>query len=81
MQFTDLDICYRNLSVTFDFRRFRGCRVNCWFCNTDQQVPWSSRDSFVCTQCDQYNGFTADGDYNKRISEQFFPTTKKQGQR
>ncbi|CAJ0931941.1 unnamed protein product, partial [Mesorhabditis belari] len=62
-------------------RRLRGCRVNCWFCNTDQVVPWSSKNAFVCTGCDQYNGFNEDGDYNKQILGQHFASSRTQKMR
>ena len=39
--------------------------VNCWFCQSDFRVPFQQRNSFTCPGCDQYNGFTKDGDYNR----------------
>uniref|UniRef100_A0A182QF36 Ima1 N-terminal domain-containing protein n=1 Tax=Anopheles farauti TaxID=69004 RepID=A0A182QF36_9DIPT len=51
-------------------RRFPA-RVNCWFCNHDTHVPYDQSNSFVCPGCKQYNGFTADGDYNREIPEQY----------
>ncbi|KAE9555217.1 hypothetical protein FO519_001567 [Halicephalobus sp. NKZ332] len=45
-------------------------RVNCWFCNTNQWVPFGQRNSFDCRSCEQYNGFNEDGDYNKYFVEQ-----------
>lgn len=45
-------------------------KVNCWFCNQNSSVPYENYNSFVCKKCDQYNGFTADGDYNREIPEQ-----------
>ncbi|VDN51294.1 unnamed protein product [Dracunculus medinensis] len=44
--------------------------VNCWFCNRNFPVEYSIRKSFVCPFCDQYNGFTNSGDYDKIIREQ-----------
>jgi hypothetical protein len=44
--------------------------VNCWFCQTNQWVPWLNRNSFTCKKCDQYNGFDENGDYNKFIAPQ-----------
>lgn len=41
------------------------CTVNCHFCNYNAKVARSSRNSWTCPSCDQYNGFTEDGDYNK----------------
>lgn len=45
-------------------------KVNCWFCNANSSVPYENYNSFVCTKCDQYNGFSDDGDYNREIPEQ-----------
>ncbi|KAK4471134.1 hypothetical protein MN116_005530 [Schistosoma mekongi] len=46
-------------------------KVKCWFCEFTAYTPWSKRNSFVCQQCGQYNGFTSDGNYNKVIPSQF----------
>ncbi|XP_059146131.1 transmembrane protein 201-like [Physella acuta] len=46
-------------------------RVNCWFCNEDSIVKAEDKDSWTCRNCEQYNGFTEDGDYNKPITEQY----------
>lgn len=45
--------------------------VNCWFCNQDAKVPYLEANSWYCPSCEQYNGFSKDGDYNRVISEQF----------
>ncbi|CAJ0587085.1 unnamed protein product, partial [Mesorhabditis spiculigera] len=58
------------------FRQYYGCKVNCWFCNTDTRVSWSQKNAFVCPTCDQYNGFTAEGDYNRRVPGQYRPLTR-----
>ncbi|XP_047512173.1 uncharacterized protein LOC125054368 isoform X2 [Pieris napi] len=42
-------------------------RVNCWFCNSNFWVKFINRNSWTCPKCEQYNGFTKDGDYNKPI--------------
>jgi len=39
--------------------------VNCHFCNCDSKVKYSDQNSWYCPYCGQYNGFTADGDYNQ----------------
>lgn len=44
--------------------------VNCWFCNQNYSVPYDSANSWDCPGCEQYNGFTKDGDYNKEIPSQ-----------
>ncbi|XP_026757630.2 uncharacterized protein LOC113517226 [Galleria mellonella] len=54
-------------------------RVNCWFCNNNFWIKYLHRNSWTCPNCDQYNGFTKDGDYNKPIittNEQTFSTPK-----
>ncbi|XP_034840181.1 uncharacterized protein [Maniola hyperantus] len=42
-------------------------RVNCWFCNSNIWVKYIDRNCWTCPKCDQYNGFTKDGDYNKAL--------------
>lgn len=42
-------------------------QVNCWFCNINSRVPYAERSSWTCRHCEQYNGFTKDGDYNRDI--------------
>ncbi|XP_058129417.1 uncharacterized protein LOC131289875 [Anopheles ziemanni] len=54
-----------------NIRRRFPAKVNCWFCSTDTRVPYDQSNSFVCPTCRQYNGFTADGDYNREIPEQY----------
>ncbi|CAL8106584.1 unnamed protein product [Orchesella dallaii] len=46
-------------------------RVNCWFCNNNTKVSYPLRETWTCPTCHQYNGFTSDGNYNKRIQAQF----------
>ncbi|KAK3105663.1 hypothetical protein FSP39_002951 [Pinctada imbricata] len=45
--------------------------VSCWFCGSSQAVPYNKQNSWVCVSCEQYNGFTEDGDYNKPIPAQY----------
>ncbi|XP_043644400.1 uncharacterized protein LOC122614013 [Drosophila teissieri] len=45
-------------------------RVNCWFCNGNARVPYQDRNSWTCPSCEQYNGFTKDGDYNRDMTSQ-----------
>ncbi|KAL1021141.1 hypothetical protein UPYG_G00009330 [Umbra pygmaea] len=45
--------------------------VNCWFCNLDNVVPYGNRNCWDCPNCEQYNGFQENGDYNKPIPAQF----------
>ncbi|XP_011202371.2 uncharacterized protein LOC105225550 [Bactrocera dorsalis] len=44
--------------------------VNCWFCNQYTRVPYLESNSWTCPHCEQYNGFTKDGDYNRDIFSQ-----------
>ncbi|XP_017484432.1 PREDICTED: uncharacterized protein LOC108373099, partial [Rhagoletis zephyria] len=44
--------------------------VNCWFCNQNTRVPYLESNSWTCPNCEQYNGFTKDGDYNREIFQQ-----------
>ncbi|XP_070696352.1 transmembrane protein 201 [Pempheris klunzingeri] len=45
--------------------------VNCWFCNDNTVVPYGNRNCWDCPNCDQYNGFQENGDYNKPIPAQY----------
>ncbi|PVD36981.1 hypothetical protein C0Q70_03974 [Pomacea canaliculata] len=46
-------------------------QVNCWFCNQDSMVPYGNQNCWDCPNCEQYNGFTTDGDYNKPVPAQY----------
>lgn len=46
-------------------------KVNCWFCNENTVVPYVIRNSWDCPNCEQYNGFQENGDYNKPILAQY----------
>lgn len=46
-------------------------KVECWFCRKVIAVPAGNENCFDCPECDQYNGFTPDGDYNKPIPAQY----------
>ncbi|WAR15193.1 TM201-like protein, partial [Mya arenaria] len=56
--------------LPFDRPRFPA-RVNCWFCGVKSSVPYSNRNSWDCSKCEQYNGFDKDGNYNKPILAQY----------
>uniref|UniRef100_A0A0A9W0S3 Ima1 N-terminal domain-containing protein n=2 Tax=Lygus hesperus TaxID=30085 RepID=A0A0A9W0S3_LYGHE len=45
--------------------------VECWFCMHKTEVPYNLSNSWHCPKCEQYNGFTQDGDYNKAIDQQY----------
>ncbi|XP_070562076.1 transmembrane protein 201-like [Ptychodera flava] len=51
-------------------RRPSHIKVNCWFCNTDTVVPYGNKNCWDCPRCEQYNGFSEDGGYNKPIPAQ-----------
>ncbi|XP_075459699.1 transmembrane protein 201 isoform X2 [Ascaphus truei] len=51
-------------------RRPTHLHVNCWFCNQDNVVPYGNRNCWDCPNCEQYNGFQENGDYNKPIPAQ-----------
>lgn len=40
--------------------------VECWFCQHKYRVSFDQRQCFVCQNCGQYNGFSSDGDYDRR---------------
>ncbi|BFZ23400.1 hypothetical protein BsWGS_26439 [Bradybaena similaris] len=46
-------------------------KLNCWFCNEDVEVEPERANSWRCLHCQQYNGFTEDGDYNQQLAAQF----------
>ncbi|ODM94151.1 Transmembrane protein [Orchesella cincta] len=71
--FTIITVCTFVISLNI-YRKIRysiPARVNCWFCNNNTKVPYPLRETWTCPTCRQYNGFTADGNYNKRIPAQF----------
>ncbi|KAJ0180742.1 hypothetical protein K1T71_004146 [Dendrolimus kikuchii] len=55
------------LKLVYSLRLALSWRVNCWFCNSNFWVKYAHRNSWTCPKCEQYNGFTRDGDYNKPI--------------
>ncbi|XP_022121976.2 uncharacterized protein LOC110997909 isoform X1 [Pieris rapae] len=55
------------LKLIYNLRSTLRWRVNCWFCNSNFWVKFINRNSWTCPNCEQYNGFTKDGDYNKPI--------------
>ncbi|XP_059613275.1 uncharacterized protein LOC132259593 [Phlebotomus argentipes] len=67
--FSAILIVFSNL--TFKLRKRFPIKVNCWFCNINTRVPYIQRNSWICKHCDQYNGFTPDGDYNRDIPAQY----------
>jgi len=56
--------------LIYSFLR-RTARVSCWFCQKNSRVDQSLINNWVCPLCDQYNGFTENGDYNKALPPQW----------
>lgn len=52
--------------------------MNCWFCNVNTKIWRSESDWWKCKSCNQYNGFSKDGDYNYDIPEQRKKSLNKQ---
>ncbi|XP_053625570.1 uncharacterized protein LOC128683700 [Plodia interpunctella] len=59
--------CILVFKLLYKLRSTLPWRVNCWFCNGNFWVKFLARNSWTCPKCDQYNGFTKEGDYNKPI--------------
>ncbi|XP_037513240.1 uncharacterized protein LOC119389895 [Rhipicephalus sanguineus] len=60
--------------LLYSYRKIRplfSVKVNCWFCGLQTVVPYGNINCWDCPSCEQYNGFKADGDYNKPIPAQF----------
>ncbi|CAB3221448.1 unnamed protein product [Arctia plantaginis] len=55
------------MKLLYKLRSALPWRVNCWFCNNNFWIKYPDRNSWTCRICEQYNGFTKDGDYNKPI--------------
>ncbi|OQR74212.1 hypothetical protein BIW11_09218 [Tropilaelaps mercedesae] len=55
------------------FRHILPVRVRCWFCGGLNKLPPANRNRFDCLYCEQYNGFSSLGDYNKDIPAQRDP--------
>ncbi|XP_012222704.1 uncharacterized protein [Linepithema humile] len=46
-------------------------KVNCWFCNENTKIHRQDLDWWLCSWCEQYNGFCKNGDYAYDIPEQY----------
>ncbi|XP_071650412.1 uncharacterized protein [Temnothorax longispinosus] len=56
------------------FHRLRArwpVKVNCWFCNENTKVWRQNLGWWLCPWCEQYNGFSKNGDYAYDIPEQY----------
>ncbi|EFN71895.1 Transmembrane protein 201 [Camponotus floridanus] len=45
--------------------------VNCWFCNNNSKIWKEDLNWWLCSWCEQYNGFSKNGDYMYNIPEQY----------
>ncbi|XP_064459599.1 uncharacterized protein LOC135369932 [Ornithodoros turicata] len=60
------------LLVTYNkVRPYFSVTVKCWFCGKKTVVPYGNINCWDCPECEQYNGFQEDGDYNKPIPSQY----------
>ncbi|KAM8927024.1 transmembrane protein 201 [Pelodytes ibericus] len=57
-------------ALLYKLKRPTHIPVNCWFCNQSTVVPYGNRNCWDCPNCEQYNGFQENGDYNKPIPAQ-----------
>ncbi|KAH8042091.1 hypothetical protein HPB51_021175 [Rhipicephalus microplus] len=60
--------------LLYSYKKIRplfSVKVSCWFCGLQTVVPYGNINCWDCPSCEQYNGFKADGDYNKPIPAQF----------
>ncbi|OAD62243.1 hypothetical protein WN48_06981 [Eufriesea mexicana] len=46
-------------------------KVNCWFCNNNIKIWRQQLNWWMCPYCEQYNGFSKNGDYAYNIPEQY----------
>ncbi|XP_033334511.2 uncharacterized protein LOC117225250 [Megalopta genalis] len=46
-------------------------KLNCWFCNNNSKVWRQQANWWLCPRCEQYNGFSKNGDYAYSIPEQY----------
>ncbi|ELU18533.1 hypothetical protein CAPTEDRAFT_188375 [Capitella teleta] len=63
--------CVGGFGLYRTVRPYFHIKVTCWFCQSTTRVPYGNRNCWDCPQCEQYNGFTKDGDYNKPIPAQW----------
>jgi len=60
------------LIISWIWKWFCGkVKVNCWFCSNDFVVRYRLRNCWFCPSCQQYNGFTQDGDYNCTVPNMY----------
>ncbi|XP_031838584.1 uncharacterized protein LOC116429606 [Nomia melanderi] len=49
--------------------------LNCWFCNNNSKIWRQQLNWWLCPHCEQYNGFSKNGDYAYSIPEQYKTST------
>ncbi|RZF32409.1 hypothetical protein LSTR_LSTR001873 [Laodelphax striatellus] len=59
------------LKIYLKLREYFPVTVECWFCCKKTKVPFGEAHSWECLNCNQYNGFLEDGDYNRLIPAQY----------
>ncbi|XP_012258902.2 uncharacterized protein LOC105687667 [Athalia rosae] len=76
LNFTSVAVAFVTTIITFvtvaqKLKNRWPVKVNCWFCNNDSKIYRQQRDWWLCSFCEQHNGFTKNGDYNFEIPEQY----------
>jgi len=61
------DVWYRLVGVM---------ELECHFCCNKFKVSYADRNCWTCPECEQYNGFTEDGDYNRDLDLTSGPVTR-----
>ncbi|KAL0100937.1 hypothetical protein PUN28_019370 [Cardiocondyla obscurior] len=59
------------LTIFYRLRARWPVKVNCWFCNENTKIWRQHLNWWLCPWCEQYNGFSKDGDYLCDIPEQY----------
>ncbi|XP_018372897.1 PREDICTED: uncharacterized protein LOC108767484 [Trachymyrmex cornetzi] len=59
------------LTMFYRLRARWPMKVNCWFCNENTKVWRQHLNWWLCPWCEQYNGFSKNGDYAYDIPEQY----------
>ncbi|KYM98449.1 PREDICTED: uncharacterized protein LOC108777498 [Cyphomyrmex costatus] len=59
------------LTMFYRLRARWPVKVNCWFCNENTKIWRQHLDWWLCPWCQQYNGFSKNGDYMYNIPEQY----------
>ncbi|KAL2720037.1 uncharacterized protein V1478_010303 [Vespula squamosa] len=50
-------------------------KVNCWFCNNNTKIRRQELEWWLCPSCEQFNGFSENGDYMYDIPELYKDST------